>query len=577
MPLRRGRWTTKLEYTQTIYNGAPASGRCQSLRSAKVLVSRLDPRPLGAAFGKLNFVNATSKLKIKVRPWTKEDLPKVVECQRAAYADYSDSGMYNLRIYEMQFAAFPEGQFLAEVEGRVVGYATSLIVQLDDAPHAYEYEELTGSGTFSTHTPGGDTLYGADIAVHPEFRGSGVAGRLYLSRKKLLRRYNLRRMVAYGRITGFPAYAGRLTAQEYVEKVSAGELSDPALSAHLKAGYKVLSVSMNIMHDVSSLDYATLLQLENEAYNPQKRRIAAAPLGRPAGRARVCAAQYYMRTLSTWEEFESSVRFFVDVADEYHSHFLVLPEYFTAALFNLAPKDLAPHLAYLWIARQTDRYVELFQKLASEYGLFIVAGTMPQEREDGVYNVAYFFTPGGAFHTQDKLHITPAEREAWHVRPGSGLKVFDTPFARIAILVCYDIEFPELSRLLALSGVEAIFVPFSTDEQTAYNRVRFCAQARAVENSLYVVLAGNAGNLPKRNYLLNYARSAILTPSDFGFPSAATAAEADPNVETVVIAELDFAALSGHRRDGSVRPLSERRVDLYDLKSRVTIEVIQVD
>ncbi len=522
-------------------------------------------------------MSTLSKAKVRVRPWTAEDLPKVVECQRAAYPDYADGGMYDLRLYEMQFAAFPEGQFLAEIGGKVVGYATSLIVQLDEAPHTYEYDELTGNGTFSTHTPGGDTLYGADIAVHPDYRGAGVAGRLYIARKKLLKRYNLRRMVAYGRITGFPAYAGRLTAREYVDKVTAGELSDSALSAHLKAGYQVLSVSMNIMHDTSSLDYATLLQLENEDYDPKKRRIAASPLGRPANRARVCAAQYYMRAISTWDDFESSVRFFVDVADEYHSHFLVLPEYFTAALFNLAPDDLEPHASYRWVAQQSERYEALFRRLASDYGLFIVAGTMPQEREDGVYNVAYLFTPGGSVHTQDKLHITPAERELWHVRPGSGLKVFDTPFARIGILVCYDIEFPELSRLLALAGAEVIFVPFSTDERTAYNRVRYCAQARAVENSLYVVLAGNAGNLPKRNYLLNYARSAILTPSDFGFPNAATAAEADPNVETVVISELDFAALSGHRRDGSVRPLSDRRVDLFDLKSRISIEVIHVD
>src|SRR5690606_3804087 len=155
---------------------------------------------------------------VKVRRWTKEDIPSIVECQSAAYPDYSEGGMYDLRTYEMQFAAFPEGQFLAEIDGQVVGYATSLIVQLDEGPHTYEYDELTGSGTFSTHTPGGDTLYGADIAVHPDFRGKGVAGKLYVARKQLMRKYNLRRMVAYGRLTGFPEYAGRLTAQEYVDK-----------------------------------------------------------------------------------------------------------------------------------------------------------------------------------------------------------------------------------------------------------------------------------------------------------------------------------------------------------------------
>ncbi len=514
---------------------------------------------------------------IKVRPWTREDIPAIVSCQRHAYPDYADAGMYDARMYELQFAAFPEGQFLAEAAGEVIGYATSLIVQLDAAPHTYEYDELTGAGTFSTHTPGGDTLYGADIAVHPDWRGKGVASKLYASRKRLLRRYNLRRMVAYGRLTGYPKYAGRLTAREYVDKVIAGELSDSALSAHKKAGYEVVSVSMNIMHDTPSLDYATLLEYKNPDYDPHKRRIAAAPLRRPASRARVCAGQYLMQPLSSWEDFESSARFFVDAADEYHCHFLVLPEYFTAVLFSLAPKDLNPRQTYAWVAEQAPCYVEFFRKLSAEYGLYIVAGTIPVLRADGLYNVAHLFSPAGGVFTQDKLHVTPTERDMWGTRPGSALRVFETPFARVAILVCYDIEFPELSRLLALAGAEVIFVPFSTDARIAYDRVRFTAQARAIENSLYVVLAGNAGNLPRRSYLLNYARSAILTPSDFGFPEGATAAEADANVETVVIADLDFAALSQHRRDGSVRPLADRRVDLYELSGRSPIEVIHAD
>src|SRR5690606_13314817 len=113
--------------------------------------------------------NTTTKPKasVKVRRWTAQDIPAIVECQRLAYPDYADGGMYDRRMYELQFAAFPEGQFLAEVGGQVIGYATSLIVQLDAAPYTYEYDELTGAGTFSTHTPGGDTLYGADIAVVP--------------------------------------------------------------------------------------------------------------------------------------------------------------------------------------------------------------------------------------------------------------------------------------------------------------------------------------------------------------------------------------------------------------------------
>ncbi len=98
----------------------------------------------------------------------------------------------------MQFAAFPQGQILAELDGVVIVYATSLIVRLDDDSPWYSYSEVTGVGTFSTHNPSGDTLYGADIAVHPDYRGAGVAGIIYKERKKILKRFNLRRLVGEG-------------------------------------------------------------------------------------------------------------------------------------------------------------------------------------------------------------------------------------------------------------------------------------------------------------------------------------------------------------------------------------------
>ena len=178
---------------------------------------------------------------------------------------------------------------------------------------------------------------------------------------------------------------------------------------------------------------------------------------------------------------------------------------------------------------------------------------------------------------QDKLHITPGERKEWDIRPGDGLKVFDTPLGRIAIQVCYDIEFPESSRLLTLAGAEVIFVPFSTDERKAYNRVRFTAQARAVENSIYVVLAGNVGNLPIRSYLINYGQAAIFTPSDFQFPLNATAGEAEPNAETVVISDLDLTSLAVQREVGSTRTLYDRRPDLYELRSKIPIKQVRVE
>lgn len=521
----------------------------------------------------------SGKKNIKVRRWTQKDLPGLIACHKAAYPDFEEDQLFGQRIHEFQLAAFPEGQFLAEVDGEVVGYATSIIVQLDDkSDWYYTWNEITGGGTFSTHEPGGDTLYGADIAVHPDFRGKGVAIQLYKQRKKLLKRYNLRRMLAYGRITGFRAYEGKLTAEEYVDRVCAGKLSDRALNAHLKAGYKVKRILFDYMVDESSLNYCTLLEMINPDFKPERRQITATALTRPVRKIRVCAGQYMMRRITSWEEFEQSVTFFIDTADTYHCHFLLLPELFTAQLFSTFPPELGEKKAIKALADLTDKYIAFFKAKAEEHNLHIIAGSHPVRRKGKLYNVAHLFTPRGNVYTQDKLHITPAERELWNIQPGDKLKVFDTEFGRIAIQICYDIEFPEPSRLLTLAGAEVIFVPFSTDEKKSYYRVRYCSQARAVENYLYVVLAGNVGNLPQvKSYLINYGQSAVFTPSDFAFPLDAIQGQAEPNIETVVITELDLTSLSRQRDTASVRPLTERRLDLFEINAKQKIEIVRTE
>jgi len=515
---------------------------------------------------------------IKVRPWKREDIPALVAVHAAAYGDaYTGDDLYDASIYEMQLAAFPEGQLLVEVDGRIAGYATSVIVQLDEHTEQYDYQQITGAGTFSTHDPAGDTLYGADIAVHPDFRGRGVAGKLYEGRKKLLRRYNLRRMLAFGRIPGYAEVAGKLTAEQYVDQVARGMRSDSALSAHLKAGYTVRDVRIDFLRDPQSLDYSTLLEYANPTYDAAKRRIAAHPIARPFRRARVCAVQYRVRPVKGWDDVRASVEFFVDTANAYHCHVLVFPEMFATEMLSTAPRGLSAAEGIRRLAEYHEAYVAMFEELARDRQLYIIGGSHPVAREGSVYNVAHLFTPSGKVLTQDKLHITASEREEWGIAPGDGVSVFELPFGRIAIQLGYDIEFPELSRLFTYAGVEAIFVPFSTDDRQAYDRVRYAAHARAIENYVYCVLAGTTGNVPTSAGFINYAQSCVLTPSDFEFPPRAVAAEAEPNVETVTIADLDFATLAQGRQVGSIRPLHDRRPDLYDLAPKVRARVLLGD
>lgn len=515
---------------------------------------------------------------LKVRRWKKDDLSELVRCHAAIYGEYDDEDLYDLRKFEHQFHHFPEGQYLAELNGKIVGYGCTIIVQLDDDNDYYTYSEITGSGSFTTHNPSGDTLYGADIGVHPDYRGQGIAARLYVARKKLLKRYNLRRMVAHGRIPGYREYSGKMTAETYVKKVISGELKDPALNAHLSAGFVVKKVLIDFVIDKESMNYATWLEMLNPDFNDERRQISSTRIKKPIRRIRVCAAQYEMKKLKTWEEFTESIEFFVDTASIYHSHFLVLPELFTAQLFSTFDHNLDDREAILKLASLTPDFIEVMKAKAVEHGIYIIGGSTPVLKDDKLFNVAHFFTPSGQVHTQEKLHITPAEREWWGIEPGEKIRIFDTPHCRMAIVICYDIEFPELSRLLTLAGVEVIFVPFSTDERKAYYRVRYCAQARAVENYVYVVISGNVGNLPNvKSYLINYGQSAILTPSDFAFPEGCIEGIADPNTETVVIAELDINNLHLQREIGSVRPLYDRRDDLYSLTVNEKIEIITTE
>ena len=515
--------------------------------------------------------------KITTRRWRKEDIPEIIECSRATYHDYPEEYIYTERLYEMQFAAFPQGQFVALCGKRIIGYATCMIVNIDD-DFWYDVDELTGAGTFSTHNQDGDTLYGADIAVHPDYQRRGVAMLLYKRRRSILKRYNLRRMIAYGRLPGYKNYAGKMTAEQYVEKVKIGALRDPALNTHLKAGFQVKKVQLDITVDRSSLNYSTFLVMPNPDFDVVKKGISSAVFPKmQARRVRVCAAQYRMQAIQSFEDLERSVEFFVDSADSYHCHFLLFPEYFTYQLLSFF-KRLTMREAAVELARFTDRYVEMFKRLAQQYNIYIIGGSHPVLRDGKYYNTAHLFTPTGNVYTQDKLHITPAERNEGGIEPGTAIRVFRTPLARIAIQVCYDIEFPEVSRLLTLAGAEIIFVPFYTEEKKAYYRVRYCAQARAVENFIYVVMTGSVGNMQTRSgSFLNYSQAAILTPSDFSFPEKGIEGEADPNVEAVVVSELALSSLSQQRHVATVRPLHDRRSDLYELLPSNKIEIIQVE
>lgn len=275
-------------------------------------------------------------------------------------------------------------------------------------------------------------------------------------------------------------------------------------------------------------------------------------------RLRVASLQYFIRPIQSFGQFRDQVVGLVETAADYDARLIVFPEYFTLQLLTLGDvrRPLAEQVRAL--AAQEELVMGLMGQLATRHDLYIVAGTIPHLNPSGtINNMCHVLGPGDRRGMQPKLHMTRFERE-WNVVPGSGLNVFETSFGRLAVAVCYDVEFPELVRAAARTGAHVLVVPSCTDDRQGFLRVRYCAQARAIENQMYVVHASTVGSLPMVPAVsLNYGQAAIYTPSDFAFARDGILAEGIPNQETMVVAELNLATIVEGHESGTVLPLHD--------------------
>ncbi|MFH2053262.1 MAG: bifunctional GNAT family N-acetyltransferase/carbon-nitrogen hydrolase family protein [bacterium] len=457
---------------------------------------------------------------------------------------------------------FPEGQVAIEVNGVVVGCALSLIVDYEKFGDSHTYDEITGADTFDTHDAEGDVLYGIDIFVHPDFRGMRLARRLYDVRKEICEKYNLRAIIAGGRIPGYAKHAESLTPREYIHKVRMKELYDPILSFQLSNGFHVKKVLKGYLAgDTESLEFATLLEWSNIYYEEKPRALYGAKR-----EVRIGVVQWQMRPASTVSTIIDQAEYFIDTVSDYHSDFILFPEFFNAPLL-MHHNEKTQAKAMRRLAESTAPIVAKMREFAVSYNVNIIAGSMPVVQNRRLYNVAYLCRRDGTVDSVKKIHITPSERQDFGMSGGNEIRALDTDCGRIGILICYDVEFPELPRLLKGQGAEILFVPYMTDLQTGYQRVRFCAHARAVENECYVALTGCVGNLPRvDNMDIQYSKSAVFSPSDFSFPSTGIMAESTPNTEMVLIADVDLDLLKHLADKGSVNNWRDRRTDLYSLR-----------
>jgi predicted amidohydrolase/ribosomal protein S18 acetylase RimI-like enzyme len=495
--------------------------------------------------------------RIVLRQLRIEDFDALVEMGRACFPGMPP---WTREHIESQLAHFPEGQFAIELEGRLVASASSLIVDFDAVQEWHDWRRVADAGYIRNHSPEGDTLYGIEIMVHPDCRGMRLARRLYEARKELVRQMDLARIIVGGRIPGYGALADQLTALEYVDRVVQRGQYDPVLTTQVANGFVVRELIPDYFpEDEASRGYATHLEWVNLEHvrDPSRRWAHVAP-------ARIASVQYLMRHLESWEEFCQQCEYFIAAAADANSDFVLFPELITTQLLALEgpgrPSDQVRNLA-----RRTPEYLDFFNTMSIKHNVNIIGGTQFTLGEEGALtNVAYLFRRDGTIEAQPKIHVTPAERRWWGIEGGDQVQVFDTDRGRISILVCYDIEFPELARIATAKGAKILFVPFNTENRTGYLRIRYCSQARAIENGVYVAISGCAGNLPFVAAAdTHYAQSGNFTPLDFAFARDGIGAECTPNIETLVVHDVDLESLRRHRATGTVRPWSDRRRDLY--------------
>lgn len=272
----------------------------------------------------------------------------------------------------------------------------------------------------------------------------------------------------------------------------------------------------------------------------------------------VASAAYPMGSPLTFEALAETWEGWLSQASTAGARLAVFPEYgaIEAALplDRQRASDLAGQIEIMTAHKQ--RFTALWRGLAIKYQMIVVAPSLPLRLEEGrVVNRVFVFSPAGEHGFQDKLMLTPFERDEWGLAAGAGLKIFESPVGRFAVLICYDCEFPLLARAAVAAGAELLVVPSATDTVAGYWRVRIGAMARALEGQCYVVqsvLLGASDWSPSTD--ISQGAAGVYGPPDSGFPDDGLIALGQMNEPGWVYGEIDLDKVARVRAGGAVRP-----------------------
>lgn len=294
---------------------------------------------------------------------------------------------------------------------------------------------------------------------------------------------------------------------------------------------------------------------------------------------KIALAQYPINYYRSESHFQDNLEKWTVKAKEGNSDLLVFPEYGSMELVSLIPKheQMNLHQQLESLQKIHDLFLKSFIQISKKYSIYIVTPSFPLKIVNKFFNRAYIVSPSGKLDFQDKIHMTRFEEE-WGISPSeTDLKIFETSLGKIAIQICFDIEFPWPTSLLAFAGANLILAPSCTEGLHGLNRVHIGAKARALESQLYIGVSQVIGNAPWSQAVdINNGIAALYGPVDNGFPSDGILSQGVLNQPSWIIHEIDLSKLENVRADGQVLNFEKNSKYPWDKCRRLSLKIIDL-
>jgi GNAT superfamily N-acetyltransferase len=182
--------------------------------------------------------------------------------QRVVFPTLADEERFKAAHYLKHLELFRAGQFVGLDGERVVAATATIRLHFDFADRSHTFADIIQGGWLTSHEPDGDWLYGADVGVHPDYRGKGLALALYAARQELVWTLGLKGQVTAGMMSGFAAVKHRMSAVDYFEGLVAGRINDPTLSMQQRVGFEFRALLKDYLQDPICDNYSVLIVLD---------------------------------------------------------------------------------------------------------------------------------------------------------------------------------------------------------------------------------------------------------------------------------------------------------------------------